>query len=55
MEDGYKAVFVGSGAGLQRFLNIPGENHLGISYQMRFLTRVELWQKKGYKFQNAQL
>ena len=29
MEDGYEAVFVGSGAGLPRFLNIPGENLLG--------------------------
>ena len=31
MEDGYEAVFVGSGAGLPRFLNIPGENLLGVS------------------------
>ena len=30
MEDGYEAVFVGSGAGLPRFLNIPGENYLGV-------------------------
>lgn len=26
MEDGYEAVFIGSGAGLPRFMNIPGEN-----------------------------
>ena len=30
MEEGYEAVFVGSGAGLPRFLNIPGENLLGV-------------------------
>ena len=48
MEDGYKAVFVGSGAGLPRFLNIPGENHLGVYSANEFLTRVNLM--KGYKF-----
>ena len=48
MEDGYKAVFVGSGAGLPRFLNIPGENHLGVYSANEFLTRVNLM--KAYKF-----
>lgn len=48
MEDGYEAVFVGSGAGLPRFLNIPGENHLGVYSANEFLTRVNLM--KGYKF-----
>ena len=48
MEDGYKAVFVGSGAGLPRFLNIPGENLLGVYSANEFLTRVNLM--KGYKF-----
>ena len=48
IEDGYEAVFVGSGAGLPRFLNIPGENHLGVYSANEFLTRVNLM--KGYKF-----
>lgn len=48
MEDGYEAVFVGSGAGLPRFLNIPGENYLGVYSANEFLTRVNLM--KGYKF-----
>ena len=48
MEDGYEAVFVGSGAGLPRFLNIPGENLLGVYSANEFLTRVNLM--KGYKF-----
>ena len=42
MEDGYEAVFVGSGAGLPRFLNIPGENLLGVYSANEFLTRVKL-------------
>lgn len=48
MEQGYKAVFVGSGAGLPRFLNIPGENLLGVYSANEFLTRVNLM--KGYEF-----
>ena len=48
MEEGYDAVFVGSGAGLPRFLNIPGENLLGVYSANEFLTRVNLM--KGYKF-----
>ena len=40
MEEGYDAVFVGSGAGLPRFLNIPGENLLGVYSANEFLTRV---------------
>ena len=47
-EEGYDAVFVGSGAGLPRFLNIPGENALGVYSANEFLTRVNLM--KGYKF-----
>ena len=39
MEDGYQAVFVGSGAGLPRFLNIPGENLLGVYSANEFLKR----------------
>jgi glutamate synthase (NADPH/NADH) small chain len=48
MADGYKAVFVGSGAGLPSFLKIPGENYLGVYSANEFLTRVNLM--KGYKF-----
>lgn len=50
MADGYEAVFVGSGAGLPRFLNIPGENLLGVYSANEFLTRVNLM--KGYDFPN---
>ncbi len=48
IEQGYNAVFVGSGAGLPRFLNIPGENLLGVYSANEFLTRVNLM--KAYKF-----
>lgn len=51
MEQGYEAVFVGSGAGLPRFLNIPGENLLGVYSANEFLTRVNLM--KAYKFPKA--
>lgn len=51
MEQGYEAVFVGSGAGLPRFLNIPGENLLGVYSANEFLTRVNLM--KAYKFPEA--
>ncbi|MBN1158379.1 MAG: NADPH-dependent glutamate synthase [Bacteroidales bacterium] len=39
---GYKAFFIGSGAGLPRFMNIPGENHVGIMSANEYLTRVNL-------------
>lgn len=42
MEDGYEAVFIGSGAGLPRFMNIPGENLKGVYSANEFLTRVNL-------------
>ncbi|MBI4651772.1 NADPH-dependent glutamate synthase [Candidatus Desantisbacteria bacterium] len=44
----YKAVFIGSGAGLPYFLNIPGENLNGVYSANEFLTRVNLM--KAYKF-----
>jgi glutamate synthase (NADPH) small chain len=40
--DGYKSFFVGSGAGLPRFMNIPGENLIGILSANEYLTRVNL-------------
>jgi glutamate synthase (NADPH/NADH) small chain len=39
---GYEAVFIGSGAGLPRFMNIPGENLNGVYSANEFLTRVNL-------------
>ncbi len=45
--DGYEAVFIGSGAGLPRFMNIPGENFRGVYSANEFLTRVNLM--KAYK------
>lgn len=48
ISDGYKAVFIGSGAGLPKFLNIPGENLLGVYSANEFLTRVNLM--KAFKF-----
>ncbi len=41
-ESGFDAVFVGSGAGLPLFLNIPGENLCGVFSANEFLTRVNL-------------
>ncbi len=41
-EQGYKAIFIGTGAGLPRFMNIPGENLTGIYSANEFLTRVNL-------------
>ena len=46
-EEGYEAVFIGSGAGLQKFMNIPGENSKGVYSANEFLTRVNLM--KAYK------
>ena len=40
--DGFEAFFVGSGAGLPRFMNIPGENLIGIYSANEYLTRVNL-------------
>ena len=41
-EQGFEAVFIGSGAGLPRFMNIPGENLKGVYSANEFLTRVNL-------------
>ncbi len=40
--EGFKGFFVGSGAGLPRFMNIHGENYLGILSSNEYLTRVNL-------------
>ncbi len=41
-EEGYAAVFIGSGAGLPRFMGIPGENLNGVVSANEFLTRANL-------------
>lgn len=46
-DDGFEAVFVGSGAGLPRFMNIDGENYNGVYSANEFLTRVNLM--KAYR------
>lgn len=46
-EQGFKSIFIGSGAGLPRFMNIPGENLKGVYSSNEFLTRVNLM--KAYK------
>lgn len=48
MDDyGFESVFIGSGAGLPRFMNIPGENLCGVYSANEFLTRTNLM--KAYK------
>ncbi len=41
-EFGFEAVFIGSGAGLPKFMNIPGENLKGVYSANEFLTRINL-------------
>ena len=50
-EEGYDAVFVATGAGLPRFLGIPGEHWNGVYSANEFLTRVNLM--KAYRFPQA--
>ena len=47
-DQGYDAVYLGVGAGLPRFMNIPGENLIGILSANEYLTRANLM--KAYKF-----
>jgi len=48
VEEGYEAVFIGSGAGLPSFMGMPGENLNGVYSANEFLTRINLM--KAYKF-----
>jgi len=48
LEEGFDAVFVATGAGLPRFLNVPGEHLNGIYSANEFLTRVNLM--RAYRF-----
>ena len=41
-EEGFKGIFVSSGAGLPNFMNIPGENLVGVMSSNEYLTRVNL-------------
>ncbi|MFC1676137.1 NADPH-dependent glutamate synthase [Planctomycetota bacterium] len=47
-EDGFDAVYIGVGAGLPRFMNIPGESLVGVYSANEYLTRANLM--KAYKF-----
>ena len=47
LEQGYEAIFVGSGAGLPRFMGIEGEALVGVCSANEYLTRINLM--KGYK------
>ncbi len=47
-DEGYNAIFIGVGAGLPLFLNIPGENYVGVFSANEYLTRANLG--RAYKF-----
>jgi len=47
-QEGYEAIFIGTGAGLPNFMNIPGENLNGVYSANEFLTRINLM--KAYRF-----
>jgi len=47
MEEGFEAVFIGTGAGLPSFMNIPGEGLIGVYSANEFLTRINLM--KAYR------
>ena len=49
-EQGFEGFFVGSGAGLPRFMNIPGENYIGIFSSNEYLTRVNLMNAANPEF-----
>lgn len=51
LEQGFQAVFVGTGAGLPRFPGIPGESLLGVYSANEYLTRVNLM--RAYEFPRA--
>lgn len=50
-DDGFEAVFIGTGAGLPQFMGIPGENLNGVYSANEFLTRINLM--KAYKDDSA--
>lgn len=50
-KDGFAAVFIGSGAGLPKFMNMPGENLVGVFSANEYLTRANLM--KAYDLDRA--
>ncbi len=50
-KDGFDAVFIGSGAGLPKFMNIPGENLIGVFSANEYLTRSNLM--RAYDMEHA--
>ena len=52
-EEGFEAVFIGSGAGLPKFMGIPGENAVGVFSANEFLTRNNLM--KAFRRSEAEL
>ena len=50
LDDGYSAIYIGVGAGLPRFLNVRGENLVGVFSANEYLTRVNLG--RAYDFPN---
>lgn len=48
LDDGYSAIFIGTGAGLPQFMRIPGENLNGVYSANEYLTRINLM--KAYQF-----
>lgn len=48
MQEGYKSIFIGSGAGLPSSLRIAGENFSGVYYANEFLTRVNLMKSRNF-------
>lgn len=51
LDEGYEAVYIGTGAGLPKFMGIPGENLCGVYSANEFLTRINLM--KAYKSDSA--
>ncbi len=51
LEDGFESVYIGTGAGLPNFMNIPGETLSGVYSANEFLTRINLM--KAYKDDSA--
>ncbi len=49
-DEGFKAVFIGVGAGLPQFMKVPGENSIGVFSANEYLTRVNLG--RAYDFPN---
>ena len=51
-EDGFDSIFIATGAGLPKFMNIPGENYVGVFSANEYLTRSNLM--KAYDGKDAQ-